>query len=680
MKSATQWRACARYLSAACLAILCATASGSSPTYTLILGPRIELNRVQNVPPNLGYVPVDGVIHDLNSDGAPDIVIGVNGSHPAVYFNNGTAEPFENVPGRFIAPPSVNLITWGAVEVSDVNADGHPDLAIAGFNAPNLIYLNDGSATPFNNVSPVAIGTLDVGRRPAFGDINGDGYVDMAIANTNHVPSRVYLTQGAPLTSGSYSIAQVGTAEGYGQSAMIADVNGDERPDLILGYLVISWLGVDPDGVAVYLNNGTGDPFGNVTPQQLLAGQSVLAIAVADLNQDQRLDLITSVDETVSAPGVQSVFLNTGSSSEPFSTAQALPPNGNLGGGCLGIEVADMNRDARPDLLFSCAAPRDDANPMPESPAMGSIYFHNGSANPFANVRRVDIPSSLNAAGLSVDVGTLVADAAPAVLIVDNLSPYGTYYPTVLTQDPLAENDSAFVPINTTVQIDVLANDSAAPGQTLDVGSLTITESPLHGAATVTPGGSVIYTAAFGYSGSDVFAYTVRDSLGVRSQRAVVNIVIRQAPVANNDLRTLSAGETVTLDVLTNDTTSDGTLDAATITVVVQPVHGTAVVTNGQVSYTPSAGYTGVDAFQYSVRDNLGVVSNVATVSLSVQPAPVAAAPSAGGGGGEGRSSGGGGGGSFGTLELLALFGLLVSLALRDNGRVATRRTTKGSM
>jgi len=39
-------------------------------------------------------------------------------------------------------------ISWGAAVLVDVNADGHPDLAIAGFNAPNMIYLNNGTSTP----------------------------------------------------------------------------------------------------------------------------------------------------------------------------------------------------------------------------------------------------------------------------------------------------------------------------------------------------------------------------------------------------------------------------------------------------------------------------------------------------------------------------------------------------
>jgi len=64
------------------VAILCAVAGGSSPTYTLIVGPRVQLGPLQGVPSNLLYTPVSGLIGDLNGDGAPDIVLGINGSHP----------------------------------------------------------------------------------------------------------------------------------------------------------------------------------------------------------------------------------------------------------------------------------------------------------------------------------------------------------------------------------------------------------------------------------------------------------------------------------------------------------------------------------------------------------------------------------------------------------------------
>jgi hypothetical protein len=614
-------------LSALCLSALCMVASGSAPTFTLIVGPRVQLGPLAGVPANLAYTAVSGTIGDLNGDGAPDIVIGINGAPPAVYFNNRTANPFHNVSGVFAAPPPGATqagISWGAVVIADVDGDGHPDLAIGGFNAPNEVYLNDGTATPFSSGTGIAIGTGDTSYIPALGDVNGDGFPDLAVANTNHIPSRLYLTHGTPLTSGNYTTVQVGTDLGYGQDTKIADVNGDGKPDLILTYIIASTVATDPSGIAIYLNNGTSDPFNGVTPLRFLVGQSVNAVAVADLNNDGKLDLVATVTDATVTQTLLEVFLNTGSVSQPFSAPQTLQPDQHTGGGCLGVAVGDVDGDSRPDLLFSCAAPAYNAIPIPTNPAVGAIYLNNGTANPFANVSPVDIPATqYSGYGYSVAVGTLVANGRPDVLMVDANG--GSYYPTVLDQDPVAQNDSAAGAINTSIPITVLANDSAAPGQSLNVSSVTITTAPQHGTATVSASdGSVTYQPASGYSGGDGFEYTVRDALGATSQAASVSIRVQPAPVASNDLKTLTANQSVTLNVLDNDTSDGGTINTASINIAVAPIHGTAVVQNGEVVYTPAQGYAGVDAFQYSVQDNLGTASNVATVSLSVQPPPVA--------------------------------------------------------
>ena len=655
-----------RRFSTVCLAMLCTAAGGSSPDYTLIVGPRVDLGPVQGIASNLAYAPVSGVIGDLNGDGAPDIVVGINGGPPVVYLNNGTANPFQNVQGAFVAPPqgpTQPSISWGAAVLADVNADGHPDLAIAGFNATNMIYLNNGTANPFNGVSGIAIGTQDIGHVPAFGDVNGDGFLDMAVANTNHVASRLYLTNGAPLTSGNYSTVQIGTDIGYGQDAKIADVNGDGKPDLILTYTIASTVASDPSGTAIYLNNGTSDPFGGVTPLRFLTGDTVEAIAVADLNGDGKLDLVAAVSDGSLVQNNLYVFLNTGSASAPYGNPRTLQPDSDLGGGCLGVSVGDVNGDGLPDLLFSCTPPSATAPQPPPNPAVGAIYLNNGTADPFANVAPVDIPATAQSGyGRSIAVGALVRNGNPNVLIVDGSlvssgqSGAASYYLTKLDQIPVAQDDPAVCAINKSISINVLANDSAGPGQSLSPGTLTVTSAPQHGATTVDQtNGAVTYQPAANYSGSDSFQYTIRDDLGAKSQQATVNVSVQPAPVAANDTATLPADQSATINVLTNDTSAGGTLNPASISIVVAPIHGTAVVANGAVTYTPATGYSGLDTFQYSVQDNLGTTSNVATASVDLT------APPSGGGGG-----GGGGGGALGFLELATLVSFVAMTRRRD--------------
>lgn len=90
-------------------------------------------------------------------------------------------------------------------------------------------------------------------------------------------------------------------------------------------------------------------------------------------------------------------------------------------------------------------------------------------------------------------------------------------------------------------------------------------------------------------------------------------------PIAFDDTITISKGESVSIDVLANDTDSNGAIMPSTVKVVVNPKKGTAVPnTDGTIQYTPKAGDTGTDSFKYTVEDNDGNISNQATVTITI--------------------------------------------------------------
>ena len=78
----------------------------------------------------------------------------------------------------------------------------------------------------------------------------------------------------------------------------------------------------------------------------------------------------------------------------------------------------------------------------------------------------------------------------------------------------------------------------------------------------------------------------------------------------------------MTINVLSNDSDPDGSINVKTVAIVAKPSHGTVSVDSktGVVTYTPAKNYTGSDSFTYKVKDNSGAYSNVATVSLTVTP------------------------------------------------------------
>ena len=194
-----------------------------------------------------------------------------------------------------------------------------------------------------------------------------------------------------------------------------------------------------------------------------------------------------------------------------------------------------------------------------------------------------------------------------------------TIQPLVANRPPVAQNDAFTVDQNSSANsLNVLANDSDPDGDTL---SITAAGAPAHGTATIA-GNRINYTPAAGYSGADSFTYSIADGKGGTAS-ATVSIIVavpaapNRPPVAVNDAYTVDQNSSANnLNVLANDSDPDG--DALTVTTVGTPAHGTAVIVNNRINYTPAPGYAGPDIFTYSIADGRGG-SATASVAITVQ-------------------------------------------------------------
>jgi hypothetical protein len=134
-------------------------------------------------------------------------------------------------------------------------------------------------------------------------------------------------------------------------------------------------------------------------------------------------------------------------------------------------------------------------------------------------------------------------------------------------------------------------------------------------------------TFTYDTAGSVAASFTAQNSSG--STDASVQLTITSggggntAPVATDDTATTDQDQAVTVDVLANDTDSDGTLTPGSVAVVTQPSNGTTNInaTTGAITYTPTAGFTGTDTFTYTVNDDDSATSNAATVTVTVNTA-----------------------------------------------------------
>lgn len=181
---------------------------------------------------------------------------------------------------------------------------------------------------------------------------------------------------------------------------------------------------------------------------------------------------------------------------------------------------------------------------------------------------------------------------------------------------------------------------TAAPRAFLAVsGSLDADETPdlwtsqqfdyapvIEGAGGIPPGdsgavhndsnGDLIADTDFDTTLSQQWNATIASSTSVTLDTATRFDAEDRAPSAVADTGSTSPGAPVDIDVRANDTDPDG--DSLTTESVTQPAHGTAAVLgNGNVRYTPGAGFTGADAFTYTVGDGRGATST-ASVTVTV--------------------------------------------------------------
>lgn len=196
---------------------------------------------------------------------------------------------------------------------------------------------------------------------------------------------------------------------------------------------------------------------------------------------------------------------------------------------------------------------------------------------------------------------------------------------TPINDLPVAVNDAFTVEQDSSNNsFNVLGNDSDVDGDTLTISAVGATDN---GGVAGTDGATISYSPAPGFSGTETFGYDITDGNGGTASATVtvtVTPVGNLPPVANDDLATVtrnvgSSTNSVTINVVANDTDADGTVDASTVTITTNPLNGDVVNNgNGTVTYTPKAGKRGSDAFGYTVDDNLGATSNVATVRVNI--------------------------------------------------------------
>ena len=328
---------------------------------------------------------VDALFFDANGDGHPDLYVvsggnKLSGSADALrgrlYLNDGRGHM------RRAANALPDIFENGScVAAGDFNGDGHTDLFVGsrvvagkyGLSPRSHLLQNDGTGHFTDVTREKAPGLSEVGMvtSATWVDYDGDGHLDLVVVG-EWMAVRVFHQENGRFVERTKE-AGLGGTEGWWNTVSALDVNGDGRPDLVLGNL----------GLNSYVTASRGEParlyvhdFGhNGTLEQILtfykhgvsypiAGRDELVRLVPSLRSRypsyaafgaSRIEDIFSPEEVAKAKMLEAhtfasaVALNTGKGSFTLAPlpveAQLSPVNAVVAG--------DFDGDGHTDLLLA---------------------------------------------------------------------------------------------------------------------------------------------------------------------------------------------------------------------------------------------------------------------------------------------------------------------------------------
>jgi hypothetical protein len=267
-----------------------------------------------------------------------------------------------------------NFYNGGGVAIGDLTGDGLPEIVLSSNQDGPRLYLNLGHFQ-FKDVTKDA-GVAETGRWTTgvtLADVNGDGKLDIYICHAGLKPgaqraNTLYINQGlkdgVPVfreMAAAYGIADTG----YSTQAAFVDYDGDGDLDLFLirnSPHPVASIAVrnernqrDPLGGHELYRNDHGH-FVNVSEQAGIFGPTIgfgLGIAVADVNRDGRPDVYVANDFFER----DYLYLNNGDGTFKEVLENALPVSSYFS---MGVDIADVDNDGWPDIYTSDMLPEDD--------------------------------------------------------------------------------------------------------------------------------------------------------------------------------------------------------------------------------------------------------------------------------------------------------------------------------
>ncbi|HEU5179219.1 MAG TPA: FG-GAP-like repeat-containing protein [Candidatus Polarisedimenticolia bacterium] len=366
---------------------------------------------------------------DFNRDGKLDFAAVSGFSEIVVLLSRGGGE-FQAV--RTTVPSYVTGVATG-----DFNGDGIADLVCAGGGEfPVLTVLRgngDGTFQTLSDYLPLPADSTDL----VVTDLNNDHKQDVVVLGMWGTIARFFgngdgTFAPAPVYS-LFSFLYVAT------SMTTGDFNRDGQADLVIGTRQEDYPQSQFGRVSILLGDGTGNFPATGGPS---TRSGVMDVETADLNRDNRLDLVAS-----DASGHLSIFIGRGDGT--FN-----PPDESLIDGGGDLAIADFNADAKLDLA---TAPPSGQGPVKVLLGQGNGRFDTALKAEQGVETYIVVPGDFN------------GDAKMDLFAIRNGAAFlegrgdGTFGPTVRT--PASADSAAITDFNRDGIQDIVTSSSQFSGQ-----------------------------------------------------------------------------------------------------------------------------------------------------------------------------------------------------------------------
>lgn len=315
-------------------------ASGKSRSIIILLGKGDGQFTAAANSISMPHPPNELAVGDVDLDGKLDLAVGTHDSYGIMLFRGNGNGGFVSFPSSPVVMRTGDHPHTHGLALADMNRDNKPDLVSVNSTDNDVsVAFGDGRG----GFTRAARSPFPVGPSPypfAIGDVNGDAQLDIVATATATGPMRA---QQLPLSraltllladgSGGFRSIQLPLRTGEPWFAVINDINGDSKPDILVTHH-------DQSQLTVLLGDGRGG-FVEATGSPFDFGGKAFHTAVTDVNRDGKMDVL--------AAGGDSVRVMLGDGRGGFAPGPAI----RTGPGSWQMALGDVNRDGKLDLVTS---------------------------------------------------------------------------------------------------------------------------------------------------------------------------------------------------------------------------------------------------------------------------------------------------------------------------------------